>query len=91
MEITILKMNPNILSKYFYTEFNFFAPENKELHIIMAKYFKEHLQKGKTIGELATEVICGNWGVGNERKRRLEEAGYNYQEVKNEVNKRLRE
>ena len=44
----------------------------------------------KSIDELATEIIRGNWGNGEERKRRLEEAGYNYQEVQNEVNRRLR-
>ena len=44
----------------------------------------------KSIGEIANEVIRGNWGNGNERKKRLEAAGYNYQEVQNEVNRRLK-
>ena len=46
--------------------------------------------KKKSVGELANEVINGDWGNGSERKKRLEEAGYNYQEIQNEVNKRLR-
>ena len=44
----------------------------------------------KSVGELANEVIRGNWGNGHERKRRLEAAGYNYQEVQNEVNRKLK-
>lgn len=44
----------------------------------------------KTTGQLADEVIRGIWGNGEDRKRRLEEAGYNYQEVQNEVNRRLK-
>ena len=40
----------------------------------------------KSIDELAREVIAGQWGNGDDRKRRLEEAGYNYDEVQNKVN-----
>lgn len=42
----------------------------------------------KSVSELADEVIAGKWGVGEERKNRLEAAGYSYTEVQNEVNKR---
>lgn len=41
---------------------------------------------GKTIDELAREVISGKWGNGEERKRRLTQAGYNYKEVQRRVN-----
>ena len=41
---------------------------------------------GKSIDELAQEVIAGKWGNGDERKTKLESAGYNYQEVQNKVN-----
>ena len=41
---------------------------------------------GKSLRDLAYEVIRGNWGNGAERKRRLTNAGYNYQEVQNLVN-----
>lgn len=40
----------------------------------------------KTIGEIAKEVIAGAWGVGNDRKNKLEAAGYNYNQVQAEVN-----
>lgn len=44
---------------------------------------------GKSIDQLAREVIRGDWGNGEERKRRLTQAGYNYREVQNRVNQIL--
>lgn len=41
---------------------------------------------GKSVYDLALEVIAGKWGDGDERKSKLESAGYNYQEVQNKVN-----
>ena len=43
----------------------------------------------KSIDEISDEVIDGFWGNGSERRRRLEEAGYDYQEVQDEVNRKL--
>lgn len=43
----------------------------------------------KSVEELANEVLEGKWGNGEERKQRLEAAGYNYQEVQNRVNEKL--
>ena len=43
----------------------------------------------KTLDELAREVIAGDWGNGEERKKRLEAAGYNYKEVQKRVNQLL--
>lgn len=43
-------------------------------------------QTGKTIDELAQEVIDGKWGNNPERKTRLEKAGYDYRLVQNKVN-----
>lgn len=43
----------------------------------------------KSVDEIAREVIAGQWGNGEDRKRRLGEAGYNYQEVQNKVNELL--
>ena len=40
----------------------------------------------KSINELAQEVIQGLWGNGEDRRNRLEEAGYNYNEVQAKVN-----
>ena len=44
---------------------------------------------GKTIDELAKEVINGKWGNGEERKRRLTQAGYDYYAVQRRVNQLL--
>lgn len=44
---------------------------------------------GKSINEIAHEVIALKWGSGAERKRRLTEAGYDYEEVRAEVNRIL--
>ena len=41
----------------------------------------------KPLSEIAREVLQGKWGNGNDRKSRLESAGYNYQAVQNEVNR----
>jgi GH25 family lysozyme M1 (1,4-beta-N-acetylmuramidase) len=43
----------------------------------------------KSIDEVAQEVIDGLWGNGEERKQRLEAAGYNYNEVQGTVNAML--
>lgn len=41
---------------------------------------------GKSVDELAREVLQGKWGNGAERKRRLEAAGYDYAAVQKKVN-----
>lgn len=43
----------------------------------------------KTIDQLAREVIRGNWGNGDERRRRLTQAGYDYYAVQKRVNQLL--
>lgn len=45
---------------------------------------------GKTVDELAREVIRGLWGNDTERKNRLTEAGYDYRAVQRRVNELLR-
>ena len=45
---------------------------------------KEELTK--TVDELAKEVIAGHWGNGEDRKKRLEAAGYDYGLVQKRVN-----
>ena len=40
----------------------------------------------KSIDEVAREVIQGKWGNGAERKKRLTDAGYDYNEVQKKVN-----
>lgn len=45
----------------------------------------------KTIDELAQEVIDGKWGDGEDRKTKLEKAGYDYNAVQGRVNEILKE
>lgn len=43
----------------------------------------------KSVDTIAQEVINGIWGNGDERKKKIEAAGYNYSEVQNAVNAKL--
>ena len=43
----------------------------------------------KSVDELAQEVINGKWGDGEARKKKLEDAGYNYNAVQDRVNEML--
>ncbi len=47
-------------------------------------------QVKKTTKKIAEEVIAGKWGNGDERKKKLKAAGYDYQKVQAEVNKILK-
>ena len=40
----------------------------------------------KTLGEIAKEVLAGDWGNGEERKQKLEAAGYKYDDIRTTVN-----
>lgn len=42
-----------------------------------------------SVEEVAKKVIAGNYGNGEERKKKLEAEGYNYSEVQNRVNELL--
>ena len=44
----------------------------------------------KAVDEIAREVILGKWGAGEERKKRLTAAGYDYYEVQAAVNDIMR-
>lgn len=44
----------------------------------------------KSNDDIANEVIAGRWGNGTERKNKLTSAGYNYREIQDIVNKKLR-
>ena len=43
----------------------------------------------KSIDIIADEVIQGKWGMGSDRKKRITEAGYDYNAVQKVVNKKL--
>ena len=61
---------------------NGFAKENVE-----SKPAPQPVRKSND--EIATEVINGVWGNGDDRKNRLTQAGYNYDDIQAIVNNRL--
>lgn len=46
--------------------------------------------QSKPIDQIANEVIAGQWGDGADRKKRLTDAGYDYNTVQNAVNAKLK-
>lgn len=52
------------------------------------EYVKKEAPK-KTVAEVAAEVLDGKWGNGSDRRKKLEAAGYNYDEVQAKVNEIL--
>ncbi len=57
-------------------------------YLVNEELLPEH--RKKTVTALAKEVIAGKWGNGAERKRRLTEAGYDYDKVQAKVNAMLK-
>lgn len=47
-------------------------------------------EKKKSLNEIANEVIAGKWGAGEERKKRLTAAGYDFSAVQDQVNNLLK-
>lgn len=47
-------------------------------------------QSINNVTEIAQEVLDGKWGVGTARKKKLTEAGYDYNAVQSEVNRLLK-
>ena len=62
---------------------------NVDLNDLVGMVIKPTETKKKTNAEIAQEVIDGKWGNTPERKRRLTEAGYDYEAVQSLVNKAL--
>lgn len=57
---------------------------------IMKKKALNGFTKLKSVEVIAKEVIAGKWGTAPERRRLLEEAGYNYTSVQKKVNELLK-
>lgn len=50
----------------------------------------DSVPRKKTLDEIAGEVIDGKWGNGSERRKRIKEAGYDYDAVRRRVNAMLK-
>lgn len=66
--------------------YNYNAVQNRVNEILSGSASKP---TGKSIDTLAREVIRGDWGNGQDRKKRLERAGYDYTAVQRRVNEIL--
>ena len=51
----------------------------------LGTYSELKVQK-KSVSEIAQEVLAGKWGNGAERKKKLTDAGYDYNKIQAEVN-----
>lgn len=63
--------------------YDYNAVQNKVNELLNGK---SNAKPSKSVDEIAKEVLNGAWGNGDDRKKRLEAAGYNYSEVQNKVN-----
>lgn len=62
------------------------ADKNKGYFVFDDRGNKVYPKESKSIESIAREVIRGDWGNGDDRKRRLTKAGYDYKDVQNRVN-----
>lgn len=53
------------------------------------KIYVQTTSTKKSNEEIANEVIAGKWGNGDDRKKKLTSAGYNYDTIQTLVNKKL--
>jgi lysozyme len=58
-------------------------------NIVNAKLGVHPAPERKSNEQIANEVIAGKWGVGNDRKRRITAAGYNYETIRAIVNRKM--
>lgn len=73
---------------YLASKFPYIAQEvNRRLQAVQAP---QSAPAGKTVEQIAREVIAGKWGVSPERQRRLAAAGYDAAAVQAKVNELLR-
>lgn len=80
---SVKKRTININGKYIR---GYITPKFDELNYILPDITN---QPEKSISTVAHEVIAGQWGSGDERKRKLAAAGYDYKTIQNEVNRIL--
>lgn len=64
---------------------------NHVVEVVCEKIAPTPTPKKKTIDELANEVLAGKWGSGETRKKKLVQAGYNYDAVQKRVNEIIAE
>lgn len=63
--------------------------ETKPAKSTSKKNAKKPEAKKKSVDEVVRDIILGKYGNGEERKKKLEAAGYDYDEVQGKVNEKL--
>ena len=63
--------------------YNYDAVQNEVNKILAAR---EAAKKAALVDKIAKEVIAGKWGSGDERKKKLVKAGYDYNAIQKRVN-----
>ena len=66
--------------------YNYTTVQNKVNSLLGVSGGGKRVPPQKSASQLAKEVIAGQWGNGDERKRRLTDAGYDYNAIQNAVN-----
>ena len=74
---------------YIADEVNKILSEEEKVDVPKKKPSSPSKPKLKSNNVIAQEVKAGKWGNGDERKRRLQAAGYNYNTIQREVNRIL--
>ena len=64
--------------------------EGHHTAVVVESDNKDVIIPKESISKIAHDVIDGKYGMGAERKKRLAEAGYDYKEVQDEVNRLLK-
>ena len=75
--------------EYLLSKMDYIIEETNKINSIQEKPSQTKPNQTKTNEELAREVIRGDWGNGADRKTKLTNAGYDYNEIQNIVNKKL--
>ena len=90
VKVTITPSNGNVISSIKVDGKTVAVTNSYTISKIDANHIIEVVcSKGKTIDEIAREVLDGKWGSGDARKTKLTQAGYNYDAVQKRVNELL--
>jgi len=75
--------------EYLLSKMDYIIDEANKINAVPEQPEQTKPSQNKTNEEIANEVIAGKWGNGADRKTKLTNAGYDYNEIQNIVNKKL--
>ena len=74
---------------YLLSKMDYIIDEANKINAVPEQPEQTKPSQNKTNEEIANEVIAGKWGNGADRKTKLTNVGYDYNEIQNIVNKKL--